>query len=211
MNKLIKGAVATAAGVALLMGGAGTFAYWNDSVGITGGTITAGNLKVAAPATAPSTDGWTVQKNGTGTATTVSTISSFVASPGDKFTLTKTVNVTATGNNLTATLALGAGSITAATTGAADVALAAYLTKTATIAASGTGIAAIGSTGTYSITPGTAGITNSPVTVTVTITYPKDAATVTTAGPNSTAVLNEKASMLGSVNLAGLTVTVDQQ
>ncbi|MGV8895888.1 MAG: alternate-type signal peptide domain-containing protein [Rhodoglobus sp.] len=211
MNKLIKGAVATAAGVALLMGGAGTFAYWNDSVGITGGTITAGNLKVAAPATAPSTDGWTVQKNGAGDPVAVSNIATFVASPGDKFVLTKTVNVTATGNNLTATLALGSGSITAATTGAADVALASYLTKTATITASGTGIAAIGTTGTYSITPGTTGISASPVTVSVTINYPKNAATVTTAGPNSAAVVNEKASMLGSVSLSGLTVTVDQQ
>ena len=31
MNKLTKGAIATAAGVILLMGGAGTLAYWNDS------------------------------------------------------------------------------------------------------------------------------------------------------------------------------------
>ncbi len=200
MNKLVKGAVATAAGVALLMGGAGTFAYWNDSVGVTGGTITAGNLLVALPATAPTTDGWTVQKNGAGTAVAVSNIATFVASPGDKFTLKKTVNVTATGNNLVATLALGSGSIAGATTGAADTALAAYLTKTASISATGTGIAAIGTTGTYSVTPGTAGISASPVTVTVVINFPKDAAAGT-----------ENNTKLGSVSLSGLTVTVDQQ
>ena len=211
MNKLVKGAVATAAGVALLMGGAGTFAYWNDSVGITGATITAGNLKVAAPATAPVTDGWKVQKNGTADPANILNIASFVASPGDKFILTKTINLTATGNNLEAKLALGAGSITAATTGTADTALAAYLSKTATISASGTGIAPIGTTGTYLITPSTTGILKSPVTVTVTINYPKDPNTVTNAGLNSTAVVNEKASMLGSVSLSGLIVTVDQQ
>ena len=209
MNKLVKGAVATAAGVALLMGGAGTFAYWNDSVGITGGTITAGNL-VVTDAT-PTSGVWTVLKNGAGTATTITNIATFTASPGDKLTYTKKVSITATGDNLTATLALGAGSITAATTGTADTALAAYLSKTATISASGTGIAPIGTTGTYLITPGTTGILNSPVTVTVTINYPKDPNTVTNAGLNSTAVVNEKASMLGSVSLSGLIVTVDQQ
>lgn len=200
MNKLVKGAVATAAGVALLMGGAGTFAYWNDSVGVTGATITAGNLLVEAPATAPAGDGWKVQKNGTGTAATVTNISSFVASPGDKFTYTKTINVTATGDNLVATLALGAGSITGATTGTADTALAAYLQKTASIAITGAGVAAIGTTGTFSVTPGTAGVTARPVTVSVVITYPKSA----TAGA-------ENDTKLGSVNLSGLTVTLNQQ
>ena len=211
MNKLVKGAVATAAGVALLMGGAGTFAYWNDSVGITGATITAGNLLVTNAT--PSDGVWSVQKNGltTATATTIANIATFTASPGDKLTYTKKVSITATGDNLTATLALGAGSITAATTGTADTALAAYLSKTATISASGTGIAPIGTTGTYLITPSTTGILKSPVTVTVTINYPKDPNTVTNAGLNSTAVVNEKASMLGSVSLSGLIVTVDQQ
>jgi alternate signal-mediated exported protein len=198
MNKLTKAVVATAAGVALLMGGAGTFAYWNDSVGITGGTITAGNLTVvdATPA-----DGvWTVSKDGTGTPVTVANINTFVASPGDKFVYTKSVKINATGNNLVATLALAPGSITAATSTTANNALAAYLTKTAGITATGTGIAAIGSTGTYSVTPGAAGIANQNVTVTVTINFPKDAVAGT-----------ENNTKLGSVNLSGLSVTLNQQ
>jgi alternate signal-mediated exported protein len=200
MNKLVKGAVATAAGVALLMGGAGTFAYWNDSVGITGGTITAGNLVVTD--SAPSNGTWTVQKNGTGTANPVTNIATFTASPGDKFTYTKNVTITATGDNLTATLALGSGSIAAAgaTPTAASTALAAYLTKTASITATGTGVTAGSVAGTYTITPGTAGVTARTVAVSVVITFPKDAV----AG-------FENNTKLGSVTLSGLTVTLDQQ
>ena len=199
MKKLVKGAIATAVGSALLMGGAGTFAYWNDSVGITGGTIVAGNLAVAD---ATPTDGvWTVQKDGTGTATTVPNIASFVASPGDKFTYTKTVKITATGNNLVATLALTPGSIVAATpASAANTALASYLTSTSTIAATGTGVSAGTVAGTYNVTAGTAGVSARDVTVSVVVTFPKS----TTAG-------FENNTKLGSVNLSGLAVTLNQQ
>jgi len=199
MNKLVKGAIATAVGSALLMGGAGTFAYWNDSVGITGGTIVAGNLAVAD---ATPTDGvWTVQKDGTGTATTVPNIASFVASPGDKFTYTKTVKITATGNNLVATLALTPGSIVAATpASAANTALASYLTSTSTIAATGTGVSAGTVAGTYNVTAGTVGVSARDVTVSVVVTFPKS----TTAG-------FENNTKLGSVNLSGLAVTLNQQ
>ena len=199
MNKLVKGAVATAVGAALLMGGAGTFAYWNDSVGVNGGTIVAGNLAVAD---ATPTDGvWTVQKDGTGTAATVANIASFVASPGDKFTYTKTVKITATGNNLVATLALTPGSIAAVTPAtAANTALASYLTSTSTIAATGTGISAGTVAGTYNVTAGAAGVTSRDVTVTVVINFPKS----TTAG-------FENNTKLGSVNLSGLAVTLNQQ
>ncbi|GAB2449954.1 alternate signal-mediated exported protein [Conyzicola lurida] len=199
MNKLVKGAVATAVGAALLMGGAGTFAYWNDSVGITGGTIVAGNLSVVDAT--PSDGVWTVQKDGTGTATTVPAIASFVASPGDRFTYTKTVKINATGNNLVATLALTPGSIAAVTPAtAANTALASYLTSTASISATGTGISAGSVAGTYNVTAGAAGVTSRDVTLTVVINFPKS----TTAG-------FENNTKLGSVNLSGLAVTLNQQ
>ena len=200
MNKLVKGAVATAAGVALLMGGAGTFAYWNDSVGITGGTITAGNL-VVTDAT-PTNGAWTVLKNGAGTAATIVNIASFTASPGDKLTYTKKVSITATGDNLTATLALGAGSIAGvgAVPTAASTALASYLVKTASITATGTGVAAGSVAGTYLIAPGTTGVTARDVTVSVVIDFPKNAL------PGI-----ENSTKLGSVTLSGLNVTLDQQ
>ncbi|CAN5325466.1 hypothetical protein BH09ACT1_BH09ACT1_19820 [soil metagenome] len=186
MNKLVKGAIAGAAGIALLLGGAGTFALWNSSVGVTGGTINAGNLVVADSGTAGT---WKLN----GTATTLAAVK---AVPGDTLTFTKTENITATGNSLVATLSLGAGSVTAATSSAADVALASYITNSAVLTASGTGIVASGSN--YTITAGTAGVT-STITVTATITFPKS----TTAGL-------ENAAMLGSVNFANLSVVLTQ-
>ena len=46
MNKLFKGAIASAAGVALLLGGAGTFALWQDTAGLrSDATIEAGRLE----------------------------------------------------------------------------------------------------------------------------------------------------------------------
>lgn len=187
MNKLLKGAIAGAAGVALLLGGAGTFALWNSSASVTGGNIVGGNLLVADSGTAGA---WTA--NGAAI-----TLAAFKAAPGDVLRFTKTVNVTASGNNLVATLGLGTASITGSTGAAADSALAGYLNANTVLAATGTAITGTGPT--YTVTPGTAGITSSPVTVTATITFPKSA----TAGAENTAAL-------GSVNLNNLTVTLSQ-
>lgn len=199
MNKLVKGSVAGAVGIALLLGGAGTFATWNSAVGVSGASITAGNLIVSDPS---ATNGvWTVQKNGTGAALPVTNIATFLASPGDKLTYTKKVTITATGDNLTAGLTLGAGSIEAAPAPAdatASAALAALLTKTAEITATGTGITSTGAN-TFSVTPGAAGITEREVTVAVAVTFPKSA----TAGA-------ENAAKTGAVTLSGLTVNLLQ-
>ncbi len=186
MNKLLTGAIAGAAGVALLLGGAGTFALWNSSASVAGGNIVAGNLLVADTGTAGT---WTA--NGTAV-----TLSSFKAVPGDVLSYTKTIAVTATGNNLVATLGLGTSSITPTSASAADTALAAYLTKSAVLSATGTGIAASGAN--YTITAGTAGVSQN-VTVTATITFPKNAA----AG-------FENNTKLGSVSLDNLTVSLTQ-
>lgn len=188
MNKLLKGAIAGAAGVALLLGGAGTFALWNSSATVAGGTIVAGNLVVADSGTAGS---WSV--NG-GTAR--ASMTGFKVVPGDVLTYTKTMNVTATGDNLVATLALTPASITATSAAPADVALATYLTKSAVLAATGTGIT--GTSPSFTVTAGSAGVTQ-PVTVTVTIAFPKS----TTAG-------FENNTKLGSVNLNDLAVSLTQ-
>lgn len=49
MNKTLLGVIAGAAGAALLIGG-GTFALWSQTATQAGGTITAGNLEIAAVA-----------------------------------------------------------------------------------------------------------------------------------------------------------------
>lgn len=46
MKKLTKGTIAAGVGVALLLGGGTTLAYWNDSVNMAGSTIQAGNLQL---------------------------------------------------------------------------------------------------------------------------------------------------------------------
>ncbi len=189
MNKLIKGAIAGAAGIALLLGGAGTFALWNSSASVAGGTIVAGDLLVADSGTAGV---WTV--NG---GVTPITLSGYKIVPGDVLTYTKTVNVTASGDSLVATLGLGTASITPTAAGnAADVALAAYLSANTVLAASG---ASITGSGPYTVTAGAAGIVAQPVVVTATISFPKSA----TAGA-------ENGAKTGSVSLANLTVTLTQ-
>ncbi len=187
MNKLLSGAIAGAAGIALLLGGAGTFALWNSTAAVSGGTIVAGNLLVADNGTVGT---WAV--NGTPVV-----LSSFRAIPGDVLTYKKSVAVTATGKNLVATLGLGAASITATSASPADTALAAYLTKSAVLSATGVGITAAGSN--YTVTAGTAGVSQN-VTVTATITFPKS----TTAG-------FENNTKLGSVSLNNLTVALTQK
>jgi alternate signal-mediated exported protein len=206
MNKLAKGAIATAAGIALLMGGAGTFAYWNASTGITGGTIVAGQLTITDAT--PSNGVWSVQKNGTGTATTVS-LATYKASPGDLLTYTKNVTITAIGDNLTAKLSLAPGSISPSTAGLTpDINLSNYLSKTAVLSiasppatiVAGTG----GDAGKYILTPGTTGITNQAITITVALNFPKN------INPGTTNGTVENGTMTGSVSLNSLAVNLDQ-
>ncbi|WP_440711475.1 alternate-type signal peptide domain-containing protein [Herbiconiux sp. YIM B11900] len=186
MNKLTKAAIAGAAGIALLLGGAGTFAFWNSSAAISGGTITAGDLKVVNDGTAGV---WKDQANNT------INIATYKIVPGDVLTYTDDLTVTAVGNHLTATLAMGTQSVTAATAGAADVALAGALTDTAVLTATGTGITGTGPT--YTVNASAAPVT-SVVTVVATLTFPAG-----TAGQYNDA-------KTGAVNLSNFNVTLTQ-
>lgn len=99
MNKLVKGSVAAAAGIALLMGGAGSLALWNDSETVNAGTVTSGTLNVS-----------------TGAAGSWSPSLALIV-PGDTVTYTKTLNLSATGDNLKATVTSNIASITNNITG----------------------------------------------------------------------------------------------
>lgn len=151
MNKLSKSTLAITTGVALLMGGAGSLAFWNDTInaGATG-SIVAGNLSLSN-----ATAGTWSDQNGD------IDIVSFRAVPGDVLTYTATVDVTAIGDNLTGTIGIGTASIAPATAGAADTQLAALLTTSAAFTVNG----AAGTTFTTTGAPQT-------VDVTVTITWP---------------------------------------
>lgn len=102
MNKLVKGSIATAAGVALLLGGAGTFALWSDTAGVQGGTVQTGVLDIEPVA---DTAKWAdVSVNGRTGATFNPATDKIV--PGDTVTFTQDVTLKAEGKNLKAELAL---------------------------------------------------------------------------------------------------------
>lgn len=185
MNKLAKGSIAGAAGIALLLGGTGTFAYWNSEAGVSGGTVVAGDLKVVNDGAAG------VWKDQTGA--TINPASYRIV-PGDVLTYTDDLTVTAVGKNIAAELTLAGGAIAPSdggTTGP-DSALAGFLTSGAVLTA--TGSAVTGGTGNvFDIAEGTAA-----VTTTVTITFPIGSDTT-----NNTA-------KLGSVDLSNMAISLVQ-
>ena len=181
MNKLVKGSIAGAAGIALLLGGGATLASWNSSIDAGAGSISAGTLDIQSSTTVPS--GWTDQDGG------AVDLTAYKIVPGDVLTYTATFDVTAIGDNLKATAAIADGSITAATTGnaAANAALAARLAATASYTVDG----APGATAT--ITPST-----NNVVVAVKITW-----------ADSTAALDNLAKNC-AVDLSNFAITLNQ-
>lgn len=88
---MIKGSVAGTAGIALLMGGFGTYAVWTDSEKIEASSVKSGTLDVAAGAVAwkDQTDAdWTPGPTGD------------LLVPGDTISRTQTFTFTGTGKNL---------------------------------------------------------------------------------------------------------------
>lgn len=101
MNKTTKGAFAASAAAVLLLGGAGSLAYWSDDATVNGGQINSGYLTIDPIAVSPNTTPCdTVWKhtNGPKAGTTVVNVV-----PGDVITKSCTFKVTAQGDNLSAT------------------------------------------------------------------------------------------------------------
>ena len=206
MNKLTKGAIAGAAGLTLLLGGGTTFALWNSSAEVAGGTIEAGNLVVSVARDA--TTGKEVAGTWTDQNDVALDLDGFRAAPGDTLTYTKKMHVLAEGDNLVAELTLDPGSIDATTKDVtADEELAKYLEANAVLTVIPDGdikdnhsvIERSVTTGTteYTVTPG-AGKVSEDVTVTVTITFPNGALDA------------ENTMMLGSVTLKNVAVNLTQ-
>lgn len=116
MNNSLKGAIGAAAGVALLLGGAGTFAMWNTTTSTDPATINTGQLSLAE-----ATGTW---KHGGATID----LSSFHLVPGDVITYTVPLTITATGDDLKAKLTVDSGSISGLTT-SGDVTVATALSS----------------------------------------------------------------------------------
>ena len=108
MKNVTKAAIAGTAGLALLLGGGATLAYWTDTATGSDVEIVTGNLDLGTIADG---SGWALQQNATGVspaeaASVVYTDQLLV--PGDTLTKTVDVPVTLTGENIKATLAVTA-------------------------------------------------------------------------------------------------------
>ena len=154
MNKLTKSAIAGAAGIALLLGGAGSLAYWNSSATVSSTTISAGSLSVAIGSGAS----WN------------KTIAKWV--PGDTATYSANLTVVAAGDNIKADLTFDKSSIaTGALASALNITFAAG-TLPSGVTAGTAGLYHIVGAGTYTI----------PVTVTVSFPFGTTADNTTQAG-----------------------------
>jgi len=190
MNKLVKGSIAGAAGIALLLGGAGTFALWNDSVTVAAGTVTTGELRIAdatTPAAAWTEQSLTGTRNGVaGTVIVPSTTLKMV--PGDTWRYTRTITLTTTGKNLLADLTFDPASVVSGLpTGEFE-----YAFTAAPVAATGAATVAETAAGSnvWRVTPGTAATTNFTVTLDVTFKDITTTAGNVVAGQNVAAAIN---------------------
>lgn len=205
MNKLVKGAIAGAAGIVLLMGGAGSLAYWNDTAqaGPASGSnsITAGTLTITAQNAGTWTKG---MYNNAGTQTVapaaVANLSNVRVVPGNRLVYTQVFNVVGTGDDLFFTIGSTNGAVTAASASAADTALAAAINGSGTTAFSvgsvtgGTVVAAT-TPGVYKVSSNAG--TAATITVTWTINFPFGAAV-------------DNTTKTGAVNLSQGSITLTQ-
>lgn len=101
MKKSTKGAVAAASAAVLLLGGAGSLAYWNDATTVTGTAINSGTLQLSDCADTS----WNLDSGGTGGQTpgTVAYTGQEIV-PGDSISTICNMAIAATGKHLTATL-----------------------------------------------------------------------------------------------------------
>jgi alternate signal-mediated exported protein len=93
MNKLVKGSIAGAAGIALLLGGAGTFAVWNDTATLSAPNIQAGSLDLSTSTAGKWTQGGADINPNT-----------YRVIPGTTLVYTQTLKVDAVGDGLKARL-----------------------------------------------------------------------------------------------------------
>lgn len=108
MNKFAKGALAGGLGIALLLGGGATLAYWNDDAAVSGQSVTSGHLQIT-PVVGSSQ--WSVAFNG-GTAKDIADITAFNMVPGDLVTYTADFEIDAEGDNLLIDATTGAAALT---------------------------------------------------------------------------------------------------
>jgi alternate signal-mediated exported protein len=189
MNKLVKGAVAGAAGIALLLGGAGTFALWNANTEVNAATVASGTLSLATS----SAGTWTDVTAGRSTALTTAQVAAYKIVPGTKLQFTQPLTVAASGTDLKADFGYDATTVTGT--------LKPYATTALTVSAAAgsttlpSGFAPGATTGTYVVSPTAAGST--PAVATFVVELPS--------------TVSDAASMNGTLDLSKLAFTLKQR
>lgn len=183
MNKAVKGALAGGAAVALLLGGAGTLAYWTADDTVAADDITTGKLTLA---NGECTD-WEYAAGKAGAGTTV-----VKAVPGDVVTSTCSYAVDAEGDNLVAGIDVSE---------VADLSTAGGGTVTATVDATYTVDGATATTVTEN---------DESVVVTLVVTLPYGSANDPFGTTDGSAV-NGNASQVSTAALDSITLRLTQQ
>lgn len=109
MNKSTKGALAAGAAAVLLMGGAGTLAFWTSSQNVDGGAIASGHLRLTADATNVGCGAWQLD-SAEQVPVTYNPGDPLV--PGDVLTKACAYTLEATGNHMRGALSLSAPTLT---------------------------------------------------------------------------------------------------
>lgn len=211
MRKQLKVSAAGAVTVALLAGGAGTFARWYDTHDLSGADMSAGGLGITAV-----TDGEWVDAAGTAV-----NPDDFLLVPGDTVTFTRAYEVTAKGDHLDAVLSVDLSGMVPSGEGSDELLAALEAASTVTFSGtdeSGDGSGAAGWS-TVSYTSNDHAITEDydgdVITVSVAVNFPlyEDAAV---ADPADMRAFEERAGWWGddaqlqSVSLGGVTVDLVQ-
>ena len=193
MKKSTKGAFAAGAAGVLLLGGAGSLAYWSDAQDVDGGTLTSGDMRISAPSCGA---GWTLDAGEDGPGAAFDPATDLLV-PGDVITQTCTTTFTGTGEHLRATLD--------ATPGTGSDGLFAGASPMLTLAV---GSLESSSDGTTWVAVPTTGLTEAndgdQVRVALTVTFNSAAANPTTAAPAEPETRN-----VASV-LDDITITAEQ-
>ncbi|MEJ7634287.1 alternate-type signal peptide domain-containing protein [Aeromicrobium sp.] len=116
MKKSTKGAAAAAIAGILLLGGAGTLAYWTADTDVDGGDIASGKISLSTPDCG---DGWTFDALEDEAGEAYGAGDSLV--PGDVISKVCTFDITAVGNHLRASLEVTDASFTPANDLSADI------------------------------------------------------------------------------------------
>lgn len=160
MHKIMTGTIASAAGIALLLGGAGSFALWNAEASSAATGVRSGTLTL----TALDDGAWTDITNGR---TDTIDPAKVLMVPGNTYRFTQTLVVGATGKDMRAQLTYAPQSITG------DQGLIAATTRTLEVTSSSAGLRKTSDT-VFEVTPAEG---RSTVRVVFTIALPESATT----------------------------------